>query len=212
MAYQRTTWRTEETPLSAANFNNIEDGIEEALEAIANLASTATDIFYPVGSHYETTDSEFNPNESWGGTWSCDELKQDYIKDQGSSNGWSWRKWESGIYEAEKVINYGQVSATQSLATIEGTKKLYASGPIPVNVPAPPHTLTSGEIEYEVLGNSLGYSFVFRTQNNKIQLGRIAAAPSEAVFTNVQLLYRVVRGRWKTYVAPPTLYRWYRSE
>ena len=29
MAYNRTNWVNEETPLSADNFNNIEDGIEE---------------------------------------------------------------------------------------------------------------------------------------------------------------------------------------
>ena len=29
MAYERTNWIAEETPLSADNFNNIEDGIEE---------------------------------------------------------------------------------------------------------------------------------------------------------------------------------------
>lgn len=27
------------------------------------------DLIYPVGSYYETSDSDFNPNESWGGTW-----------------------------------------------------------------------------------------------------------------------------------------------
>lgn len=32
MAYQRTTWVAEVTQLSAANMNNIEDGIEEAME------------------------------------------------------------------------------------------------------------------------------------------------------------------------------------
>ena len=26
-------------------------------------------MFYPVGSYYETSDSTFNPNTSWGGTW-----------------------------------------------------------------------------------------------------------------------------------------------
>lgn len=31
MAYRRTTWQTGETPLSAGNMNNIEDGIEECL-------------------------------------------------------------------------------------------------------------------------------------------------------------------------------------
>lgn len=27
------------------------------------------DIFYPVGTYYETSDSNFNPNIMWGGTW-----------------------------------------------------------------------------------------------------------------------------------------------
>lgn len=27
------------------------------------------DIFYPVGSYYETSDTSFNPNDVWGGTW-----------------------------------------------------------------------------------------------------------------------------------------------
>ena len=27
------------------------------------------DMFYPVGSYYETSDTTFNPNTAWGGTW-----------------------------------------------------------------------------------------------------------------------------------------------
>ena len=27
------------------------------------------DLIYPVGSYYETSDTSFNPNTSWGGTW-----------------------------------------------------------------------------------------------------------------------------------------------
>lgn len=30
------------------------------------------DIFYPVGSYYETSDTTFNPNTAWGGTWSLE--------------------------------------------------------------------------------------------------------------------------------------------
>lgn len=30
------------------------------------------DFFYPVGSYYETSDSTFNPNTAWGGTWSLE--------------------------------------------------------------------------------------------------------------------------------------------
>ena len=37
----------------------------------ANI-SDLLDLFYPVGSYYETSDANFNPNESWGGTWNLD--------------------------------------------------------------------------------------------------------------------------------------------
>lgn len=30
------------------------------------------DVFYPVGSYYETSDTSFNPNTAWGGTWSLE--------------------------------------------------------------------------------------------------------------------------------------------
>ena len=31
--------------------------------------TTILDLFYPVGSYYETSDTSFNPNSAWGGTW-----------------------------------------------------------------------------------------------------------------------------------------------
>lgn len=34
--------------------------------------SALLDLFYPVGSYYETSNAHFNPNESWGGTWNLD--------------------------------------------------------------------------------------------------------------------------------------------
>lgn len=30
---------------------------------------TLVDMFYPIGSYFETSDTAFNPNEVWGGTW-----------------------------------------------------------------------------------------------------------------------------------------------
>lgn len=65
MAYTRTTWRTGETPLSAGNMNNIEDGIEEALAIVQSIA----EVVYPVGCYFETSDTEFDPNVTFGGTW-----------------------------------------------------------------------------------------------------------------------------------------------
>lgn len=37
------------------------------------------DIFYPVGSYYETSDSDFNPNNAWGGTWSLETEGQFHV-------------------------------------------------------------------------------------------------------------------------------------
>lgn len=31
--------------------------------------SDVIDLLYPVGSYYETSDTTFNPNTAWGGTW-----------------------------------------------------------------------------------------------------------------------------------------------
>lgn len=37
------------------------------------------DFFYPVGSYYETSDTTFNPNVSWGGTWSLETAGQVHV-------------------------------------------------------------------------------------------------------------------------------------
>lgn len=38
---------------------------------IPSIASLL-DIFFPVGSYYETSDENFNPNTAWGGTWTLE--------------------------------------------------------------------------------------------------------------------------------------------
>lgn len=35
-------------------------------------ASDVIDLVYPIGSYYETSDTAFNPNTAWGGTWVLD--------------------------------------------------------------------------------------------------------------------------------------------
>ena len=82
MAYSRVDWRNEITPVNADNMNRIEDGIEENIEGISALNTRADglsdridgliDVFYPVGSYYETSDASFDPNTAWGGTWAKD--------------------------------------------------------------------------------------------------------------------------------------------
>ena len=37
--------------------------------ALQDNSNTIFDLVYPVGSYYETSDTSFNPNTTWGGTW-----------------------------------------------------------------------------------------------------------------------------------------------
>lgn len=43
------------TPINATNLNDMQ--------------KLLVDLIYPVGSYYHTSDSGFNPNAVWGGTW-----------------------------------------------------------------------------------------------------------------------------------------------
>lgn len=43
-------------------------------------------IFYPVGSYYETSDTTFNPNTEWGGTWELELAGQVHVS---SGTGYS---------------------------------------------------------------------------------------------------------------------------
>lgn len=48
----------EGTPLAENNFI-----------AVYDTVGSLIDMFYPVGSYYETSNTSFNPNTAWGGTW-----------------------------------------------------------------------------------------------------------------------------------------------
>lgn len=49
------------------------------------MKSEILDIFYPVGSYYETSDTSFDPNNSWGGQWQLETEGQVHVS--GSANG-----------------------------------------------------------------------------------------------------------------------------
>lgn len=70
MAYTKQDWKdfpNETTPITAERMNHIEEGIYDTLNEIIN-------IICPIGTYYETSDLNFNPNIVWGGTW---ELEND---------------------------------------------------------------------------------------------------------------------------------------
>lgn len=69
MAYTKQDWKdfpNETTPITAERMNHIEEGIYNTLNEIIN-------IMCPVGTYYETSDLNFDPNVMWGGTWELDE-------------------------------------------------------------------------------------------------------------------------------------------
>lgn len=43
--------------------------INQEISDIKEQLNGLLDVFYPVGSYYETSDMYFSPNSSWGGTW-----------------------------------------------------------------------------------------------------------------------------------------------
>lgn len=51
------------------------------LEKIKKIIVTNSqiDIFYPVGSYYETSDVSFDPNTAWGGTWVLETAGQVHV-------------------------------------------------------------------------------------------------------------------------------------
>lgn len=65
MAYSKIVWENEITPLNQSNLNHMDEGIYEAHELLDALFNSV----YPVGSYYETTDGEFDPNVAFSGTW-----------------------------------------------------------------------------------------------------------------------------------------------
>lgn len=117
------------------------------------------------------------------------------IFESGTTSGWNWVKWSDGRYEAERYANIGQVTASNALLTIEGSTKLYMTATLPPSDQTPPHTLVSGNVVYDYVSNSTGYSIPIRSTGGKIQLGRFAT--DAFTFSNVTLVYRVVGGRWR---------------
>ena len=54
--------------------------LEKSLNTkIDNLANGLVDMFYPVGSYYETSDTDFDPNKKWGGVWELETEGQVHI-------------------------------------------------------------------------------------------------------------------------------------
>ena len=90
--------------------------------------SAILDLVYPVGSYYETSDTTFDPNTSWGGTWYEDAdgrvlISRDNIKVAGDTGGTETHNHTYGMKYGEY---YGYFSTNPKL--LNGNENTWASG------------------------------------------------------------------------------------
>lgn len=159
------------------------------------------DAFYPVGTEYSTTNSAFDPNITWDGTWTKTTILDDEIVEQGTDGIWTYKKWASGLCKC-----WGRQTFTSTTATAWGS--CYWLGPymtllFPTNmfIDNPSINLTrSRGVEGWV-----GYSTSDKNGISGLYLIRPATATGN---------YEVsccAEGLWKTYEAPRTIYKWTRT-
>lgn len=100
------------------------------------------DFIYPVGSYYETSDTSFNPNTAWGGTWLEDtkgrvtvaldsnDTDFDTINETGGSKFLQSHKHQS-IYSVEgtgsKGNNYGGIAFARAGNTDASSVAMFSS-------------------------------------------------------------------------------------
>lgn len=118
-----------------------------------------------------------------------DRVGVDYIVDQGTTGNWTWRKWNSGLYEAERAHNVGQYSINTTIVTgiMCGSEVDFAT---------PPHTLVSGRTQVSYISNSSNSGvWLEPTTSSKWRLCK--ATTSNVTLQGVTVAYRVVDGKWK---------------
>ena len=160
--------------------------------------------FYPVGSYYETSNSSFNPNNTWGGTWTSETISEDEIVEEGTDGIWTYRKWASGIAEC-----WGQKTETNKSTTAWGS--WYYVQILEVAYPQGLFTSmvhVSGTVRWEkgslisnveATGSTTTAPKITGVRPNNISGTGNAAGTWHAI------------GRWKATTTPTTLYKWYRT-
>lgn len=164
------------------------------------------DFIHPVGSYYETSDTSFDPNTTWGGTWSSETITDDVIVEEGTSGTWTYRKWSSGIAECWGTYSYTPTkwNAWGSLYEAIGSSYIasYPTGLFserPLSVTA-------------VRADSRGLLIeTFTTGTKDHTDGHVGVRPnSSATLSAISFDVHAI-GHWKTYTAPTTIYRWHRT-
>lgn len=92
----------------------------------ASEISGLLDFFYPVGSYYETSDSSFDPNVVWGGTW-IPELEGQFHVSAGSGyvvSGANNNVSDGGYKDAVSISHHHYVQSASAGSHTHGSKSL----------------------------------------------------------------------------------------
>lgn len=169
---------------------------------LVSAPSISTLDCYPVGSYYETSDSAFNPNTAWGGTWASETITDDVVVEEGTNNNWTYRKWKSGKYEAHR---YYQATGMNITSQSGGT---YYGGNKTISLPSF-HSSTQC-INYSNTSSQGSGVYINSVDVNGSNL--IIDYRAHASVTNTNCGgYLNLRGLYKTYTAPSNIYRWHRT-
>ena len=158
--------------------------------------------FYPIGSVYETTNSSFNPNNIWGGTWTSETTTNATVIESGDEDIWSYRKWSDGYAECWGKINI----ASRQYAANGGYYNVIQDFPTGLFYQAPYGLSVSGGITANAK-TLIGFTAV----NNKDTFQTYLINYNTSAVTNTAWVFVHAIGRWKATTTPTTLYKWYRT-
>lgn len=164
MAYVKTNWADGQAPaLSASNLNKIEQGIFDA-SATADSAKTTA----------ESTALIVNDIV-------------DYVIEEGTDNGWNYRKFASGILEADRVWNVGQYT----IGTVE-VSPFRAGNDLTITTPS---IMTSGSVMSTLLGSTSNSPIFLETYSDtKIRVAK--AASSNVTLQGLTIGLKLLNARW----------------
>lgn len=133
------------------------------------------DAFYPVGSYYETSDTTFDPNISWGGTWTSETITNDEI----ITGTPTITGANSGVYcnlsRMGKMVRF-QFGVNFNLNLDAGTSTIVGSIPLGFR---PTAEVTVGGY---ILGGT--YGFAYLEPNGEIKLQRVNAGTGNLIRQN----------------------------
>lgn len=165
----------------------------------------AMELFYPVGSYFETSDSTFDPNVEWGGTWTSESYSNDIIIEEGINGIWTYRKWSSGFAQCWGTYVNNSVVVNAAWGTMyEG---LIGNITYPSNLFIDlPNVFTTFQ------NNAVAGWIEMAGGRSKTQTGDIfAVRPIKTDTAYSYGVYIYASGFWKTYVTPTLNYKWKRT-